>query len=72
MLHTLSGPWRIERAIIITNTPHISRARLLFQRCFDGNLYFLTDGSKLGATDWMYQYAYQSAAFVKAALTTEC
>lgn len=56
--------WR--SAIIITDEPHVQRARLYAQRCFAGEATVLGDGSELRPTDAIYEYAYQSAAFLKA------
>lgn len=72
MLQTLSGPWQIDRAIVITNNPHVTRARLLFDRCFEGESYILTDSSTRNAFEWVYQYFYQTAAFAKALSSPDC
>lgn len=59
-------------AIVITRTPHITRARVLVERCFDGELAMLDAHETLDVGDWAYQYAYQTAAFVKVVMTPEC
>lgn len=59
-------------AIVVTQTPHISRARLWFERCFSGQLQMVADPKPMQLRDWIYQYAYQTAAYVKAFIFTSC
>lgn len=59
-------------ATAITFTPHISRARLILSRCFDGQLDMVADTTPLPLADWAYQYLYQTGGFIKAALTPGC
>ncbi|MCU1472287.1 MAG: hypothetical protein JWQ92_355 [Amnibacterium sp.] len=58
-------------AVVVTMPAHISRARLLMQRCFSGTLTMAAsdEGPKYG---WPYQYLYQTAATAKALLTPGC
>ena len=62
--------WR--SAIAITMTPHIARARMIIQRCFSGTLVMHTADAPLSAGDWIYQYGYQTAGFVRAGLERGC
>jgi uncharacterized SAM-binding protein YcdF (DUF218 family) len=53
------------RSIVLVTTPdQDTRARLRFERCFDGGLYVVT--TPLPASLWFYQIAYQWAATAKA------
>jgi uncharacterized SAM-binding protein YcdF (DUF218 family) len=53
------------RSIVLVTTPdQDTRARIRFERCFDGGLYVVT--TPLPASQWIYQIAYQWAATVKA------
>lgn len=58
---------------VITSTTHVSRARLLMERCYSGDIYMVGDDSGLTLGKLAWQYLYQSAAFVKSAfVTTDC
>ena len=55
-----------ESAVVITFTPHVARTRFIFDKCFDGAVTVVGVEQHLGVGQWIYQYAYQSAAFIKA------
>lgn len=65
-----SNDW--SSVVVITQTPHITRARVLLERCFDGRLSMVSSGepSTLGA--WIYEYVYQTGAFAKVLADREC
>ncbi|MFR9750557.1 YdcF family protein [Nocardia sp. 004] len=56
--------WR--RVIVVTFTPHVARARYILGKCWDGELLFAEHRPDLSVARWAYDYAYQSAGFVKA------
>lgn len=56
--------WR--RVIVITFTPHISRARYILGKCWDGEILMVDPRPRLSVGRWAYDYFYQSAGFVKA------
>lgn len=56
--------WR--RVIVVTFTPHITRARYLLGKCWDGAALFVDPRPSLSVPRWAYDYLYQSIAFVKA------
>ena len=58
--------------VVVTSTYYVSRARLLFERCFAGTLQMVgtSHGASLGK--WMYQFFYQTGAYVKAAVESGC
>lgn len=58
--------------IVVTWTPHISRARWILQRCFHGDLIMDAAGTELLPTDWVWSYVYQTAGYVRAALQSGC
>ncbi|WP_062379480.1 hypothetical protein [Demequina pelophila] len=62
--------WR--SAAVITFTPHISRTRVIMERCFAGNIAYLDPGQSLPKRVWAYQYVYQTLAFVKVAAMPSC
>lgn len=56
-----------HRVIVVTFTPHISRARYILEKCWDGELLFVDPKPRLSVVRWAYDYVYQSAGYVKAA-----
>ncbi len=56
--------WR--RVIVVTFTPHVSRARYVLGKCWDGDLLFVDPRPSLSAPRWGYDYLYQSVGYVKA------
>ncbi|MGK8502246.1 YdcF family protein [Nocardia asiatica] len=55
-----------HRVIVVTFTPHISRARYILRKCWDGELLFTDPEPTLSIPRWAYDYAYQSVGYVKA------
>ena len=58
--------------ITITSRYHISRARLILKRCLTGRLQMVSDHETISLGNWLYQFAYQSAGYLKAAFDTSC
>jgi len=56
----------VERTVVLTFTPHVARTRYIAEKCFDGDVTVMAVDEGLTFGDWIYQYLYQSAAFVKA------
>ncbi|MEN2740538.1 YdcF family protein [Microbacterium sp. X-17] len=52
--------------VVLTFTPHVARTRYLFAKCYGGKVTVVGVDEHLNLGDWIYQYAYQTAAFVKA------
>jgi hypothetical protein len=59
-------------ATVITATPHVTRSRLIFERCFTGELSLVASGGPRDLLGWVDQYVYQSGAFIKAWIHQEC
>lgn len=57
-----------ESVLVITGTPHVTRARFIFERCTTLQVSVDDVNETRGLGDWAYAYAYQSAAFVKAVI----
>lgn len=57
---------------VVTSTDHISRARMIVGRCYDGRLRMIDSRVPMSAGEWVYNVVYQTAAFVKAALRRGC
>lgn len=70
MLQTLADKHGWKSATVITQTPHVTRSRLIISRCFTGDLRLTADQDPLSFQSWAQQYLYQSGAFMKAALIT--
>ncbi|MFI1915542.1 YdcF family protein [Nocardia sp. NPDC020380] len=56
--------WR--RVLVVTFTPHISRARHILGKCWQGDILMLDAHPRIGPLRWAYQYLYQSAGYLKA------
>ena len=58
--------------VVVTSTYHVSRARMIFDRCLDGRLYLVAARRGISMLAWAYQYVYQTGAYVKAVLQPGC
>lgn len=57
-------------ALIVTETTHVQRTRLYADRCFNGDAIVLSDETPLSPAELPYEYAYETAGFLKAALVS--
>lgn len=78
-LKDLSAQHGWKSADVLTAQFHVTRARVIVSRCFSGKLQMVADRMDLPvfsltrpSYSWAYQYLYQTAAFVKAAVHPEC
>jgi uncharacterized SAM-binding protein YcdF (DUF218 family) len=62
--------WR--SVIVVTYPPHVSRARYIMSRCFDGELIMSAAPLRLSVPEWAWMYVYQSAGYAKAFLHQGC
>ncbi|WP_460699899.1 YdcF family protein [Nocardia thraciensis] len=60
-----------QRVIVVTWTPHISRARYVLGQCWGGDILLVDARPPISVGRWAYNFAYQSAGYVKAA-TEDC
>lgn len=58
--------------IVVTSKYHVSRARMIISRCFHGRLSMVAAGGSISFVRWAYEYVYQTAGYVKAALYRSC
>ncbi|QHC65790.1 hypothetical protein GSU68_03780 [Rathayibacter sp. VKM Ac-2759] len=65
-----AGGW--DSVVVITQTPHLTRARILMERCWSGEVLMVSSGEPTTLGDWAYEYAYQTGAFAKVLLEQEC
>ncbi|WP_143069420.1 YdcF family protein [Rhodococcus maanshanensis] len=61
-----------HHVIVVTFTPHISRARFILHRCFDGELTMVASPGEVSVPRWAFEYAYQSVGYVRAVLQPGC
>ena len=57
---------------VITIRTHLTRTRVIMTRCWDGDIVYLDSGEHLDPWYWGYQFAYQTAGFVKVGLQRGC
>jgi uncharacterized SAM-binding protein YcdF (DUF218 family) len=62
--------WRT--VIVVTFRPHISRARFILEQCFDGELIMAASPAHMPVTRWAFEYAYQTAGYVRAVVQPAC
>ena len=60
------------RVAVVTSTYHVSRARMIVQRCFGGTLLMVPARASHSVADWAFQYVYQSAGWIKAQFLRSC
>nr|WP_206072004.1 YdcF family protein [Antrihabitans stalactiti] len=58
--------------IAITYTPHVSRARFILQRCWDGDLIMAASPDRVSPLGWVWAYVYQTAGYIRAAVEPGC
>lgn len=61
-----------DSVVVITQTPHITRARLLLERCWGGRVMMVSSGEPHDLGDWIYEYVYQTGAFAKVLVDQGC
>ena len=71
-LGVLSARYGWHRVVVVAPTYHVSRARLIMGRCYSGDLLVTDPPERIGVSTWVYQYAYQTAGLLKAALLRGC
>lgn len=58
--------------MVLTQTPHVLRTRILFERCFTRQVDVQAVGGPRDLGQWAWQYLYQTGAFMKVALNQDC
>ncbi|WP_067671360.1 YdcF family protein [Nocardia miyunensis] len=64
-----AGHWR--RVIVVTFTPHVSRARYVLGKCWGGEILMVDAHPPISFGRWAYNFLYQSVGYVKA-VTENC
>lgn len=70
LLRTLMADRQGADVAIITSAPHLVRSRYIFERCFGESVSLVSVPFEGTLTDLLHQYAYQTAAMVKAVMST--
>ncbi|MEU6583058.1 YdcF family protein [Nocardia sp. NPDC046763] len=65
-----AGHW--QHIIVVTYTPHVSRARYIVEKCFSGQITMVASPSDSGLLFWSWMYVRQSAGYVRAFLQRGC
>ena len=58
--------------LVVTSTYHVSRARLIVERCMPGTVRMVAVRSTPSVGDWAYQFLYQTGGFAKALAHRDC
>ncbi len=71
-LRRLVSEYGWHTVIVVTFRPHISRARYILEKCFDGALVMVANPTHITGRRWVYEYFYQTAGYVRAVLQPGC
>jgi hypothetical protein len=71
-LRRLARQYGWRTVIIVTFRPHISRARYILERCFDGALVMVEAPTHIPVPRWAFEYVYQTAGYARAVLQPGC
>lgn len=71
-LGRLAAKYNWHTVIVVTLRSHVSRARQIVERCYDGDLVVVASRTHLNAFKWVWQYAYQTAGYARAAFQSGC
>jgi hypothetical protein len=52
--------------LVVTSIYHVSRARMIVKRCFTGRVLMVAARGRPALSEWPYNYAYQTAGYLKA------
>jgi uncharacterized SAM-binding protein YcdF (DUF218 family) len=66
MLSAYARAHPVRDVVVLTFTPHVARTRYILAKCYGGGVQVVGVDEHLDLWGWAYQYAYQTAAFVKA------
>ena len=47
---------QLGTVVVVTQAPHVLRARLVFSRCFGGRAEFVADDSHRSLLEWLYEF----------------
>jgi hypothetical protein len=70
-LRRLANRYGWRTVIVVTFRPRISRARFILEQCFAGEL-IMAASPHIPVTRWAFEYAYQTAGYVRAVVQPAC
>lgn len=78
-LRSMANEYGWKTADVLTVQSHVTRARIIIERCYKGSLSMVAYLQNLPllsleqpSRSWVYRYVYETAAFAKVALDQEC
>ena len=60
------------RVAVVTSVYHVSRSRMIVDRCFDGTVLMLPSDEHVSPATWADEWVYQTAGYVKAEILQGC
>jgi uncharacterized SAM-binding protein YcdF (DUF218 family) len=61
-----------SRLVVVTSTPHVTRARMLVDRCYDGSLAVTAAAPHAGLPGWLGQIAHEWGGLADAVIERDC
>jgi hypothetical protein len=55
-----------KSVVVVTSTPHISRARYIIGKCWDGDVSYVPSTTDRYVFEWAWEYVYQTAGYARA------
>lgn len=71
-LRDLTVEYGWQSVNVIAPQHHVTRARVIMDRCYKGDLRVIKYDAEVPLHSWVYLYLYHTAAFVKVALNPDC
>lgn len=71
-LRDLAAEHNWHTVIVVTFRPHIARARLIFERCFDGDVVMAASPVAISLSRWVYEYIYQTIGLIRTFVDDGC
>lgn len=71
-IRTLAASLHWRSIIVVTSRYHLTRARMIVQRCFSGTVSMVDTGRPISLSKWGYEFLYQTGAFAKALVKRSC
>ncbi|KQQ09904.1 YdcF family protein [Rathayibacter sp. Leaf296] len=69
-LERMAEEYGWDSVIVMTNEPHIVRARMIMERCYSGEISMIPSNEPMGLDYLIGQYFYQTGGFLKAFFVT--
>ena len=71
-LRKLAGERGWTRVAVVTSPYHVSRSRMIVDRCFAGTTLMLTSDEHISLARWAWNWLYQTAGYAKAEVLRGC